>query len=178
MIATALEAFDELMPNANQIDRTLPEYEITQADLLRVPEGKITEKGVRNNISVGIQYLYSWLTGNGCVPINNLMEDAATAEICRSQLWQWLKFAAVLDDGRKFDKSLFSHMAAEELAKIKLQFAKISEETELENAYRLFIGMITKEDFDEFLTLPAYSMLVNKERKQYYEPARTSESTK
>ncbi|KTC89244.1 MULTISPECIES: malate synthase A [Legionella] len=178
LIPIALEAFNELMPNANQINRALPHYEITQEDLLRVPDGKITEKGIRNNISVGILYLHSWLMGNGCVPINHLMEDAATAEICRSQLWQWLKFAAVLEDGRKFDKSLFSHMAAEELAKIKLQFAKISEETELENAYQLFIGMITKEDFDEFLTLPAYSILVNKQRKQYYEPARTSESTK
>lgn len=177
LIPVALEAFDELMPAANQIDKPISSYRITQSDLLKVPEGKITEQGVRNNISVGIQYLFSWLKGNGCVPINHLMEDAATAEICRSQLWQWLKFAVNLADGRKFDKNLFAVLAEEELGKIK---TKVTQEglaqTELETAFKLFVGMITKDNFDEFLTLPAYPLLVNNQRKEYheYEPARTS----
>mgnify|MGYP002133384381 CR=1 FL=1 len=100
--------------------------------------------------------------GNGCVPINNLMEDAATAEICRSQLWQWLKFAVNLNDGRKFDKNLFTQLTDEELNKIKSTMSNNAFALkELENASHLFREMITRDSFDEFLTLPAYPMLVN-----------------
>ncbi|ARG97500.1 malate synthase A [Legionella micdadei] len=177
LIPIALKAFEELMPDANQIHKHQPIPNVTQSDLLKVPEGKVTEQGIRNNISVGIQYLYSWLKGNGCVPINNLMEDAATAEICRSQLWQWLKFAVRLSDGRKFDKDLFDILAADELEKIKTKITKKGlTDPELGNAFKLFVGMITKDNFDEFLTLPAYPMLVNNQRKEYHEhePARTN----
>ena len=99
LVPIALEAFDRLMPGRNQLARRRQDVHTKAADLLAVPGGTITEKGVRNNISVGIQYTEAWLRGNGCVPINNLMEDAATAEICRSQLWQWRKHGASITDG-------------------------------------------------------------------------------
>lgn len=176
LIPIALEAFDKLMPEDNQINKALAQFEITQNDLLTVPEGQISEQGIRNNISVGIQYLSAWLRGNGCVPINNLMEDAATAEICRAQLWQWLKFAALLSDGRKLDKMLFMKLAEDEFAKIKRKSVVNSEESMSEEAYRLFVTMVTQGNFDEFLTLPAYPILVNKHRKENHEhePARTN----
>ncbi|CDZ78314.1 Malate synthase A [Legionella massiliensis] len=177
LIPIALKAFDELMPTANQIDKPQPVYSIAQADLLEVPDGSITEQGIRNNISVGVLYLNSWLMGNGCVPINNLMEDAATAEICRSQLWQWLKFSATLNDGRQLDNTLFSKFADSEFTKIKEGTDKESfANSAYEEAFRLFVDMIRNEEFDEFLTLPAYLMLVNNHRKRYHEqkPARTN----
>ncbi|MBA2652288.1 MAG: malate synthase A [Tatlockia sp.] len=177
LIPIALEAFDELMPEANQIAKLKPDYKINQRDLLTVPEGKITEQGIKNNISVGIQYLNSWFMGNGCVPINNLMEDAATAEICRSQLWQWLKFAVNLSDGRKLDKQLFKDFTEKELERIKTSMtAEAFANSKLEKAFQLFVGMISREEFDEFLTLPAYPSLVNNYRKEYHdhEPARTN----
>lgn len=175
LIPIALQAFDELMPEANQINKPQPDYKISQKDLLTVPEGSITEKGIRNNISVGIQYLNAWLMGNGCVPINNLMEDAATAEICRSQLWQWLKFAGRIDDGRRFDKKLFMHLAEDEINILESRMGKEAfGQSELENASQLFIEMIISDNFDEFLTLPAYPILVNNQRKKYHEPARAN----
>ena len=100
LVAIAKDIFDEHMKTPNQISVKRPEVHITQADLLKVPQGEITEKGLRLNIDVGIQYLESWLRGNGCVPIYNLMEDAATAEISRTQVWQWLHHGAKLSDGR------------------------------------------------------------------------------
>ena len=99
LVPVALEAFDRLMPDRNQLARKRQDVHTKAADLLAVPGGTITEKGVRNNISVGIQYTEAWLRGNGCVPIGNLMEDAATAEICRSQLWQWRKHGASITGG-------------------------------------------------------------------------------
>jgi malate synthase len=177
LIPVALEAFNELMPEANQINKSQPDYQINQSDILTVPKGEITEQGIRSNISVGIQYLNSWLMGNGCVPINNLMEDAATAEICRSQLWQWLKFAITLSDDRKLDKKLFKEFADSELEKIKASMSSDAfAKSKFKKAFQLFEGMIIREDFDEFLTLPAYPLLVNNYRKEYhdYEPARTN----
>lgn len=176
LIAIALEAFNELMPDANQINKPLADYSISQQDLLTVPAGDITESGVRNNIRVGIQYLNAWLMGNGCVPINHLMEDAATAEICRSQLWQWLKFNAKLADGRKLNDNLFMRFANDELNKISVSMGKEGfKQSEFENAFQLFVGMVIHKNFDEFLTLPAYELLINLQRKEYYEyePART-----
>ncbi|MBA2655913.1 MAG: malate synthase A [Tatlockia sp.] len=175
LIPVALEAFNELMPESNQITKIQPDYPIKQKDILTVPQGKITEQGIRSNISVGILYLYSWLRGNGCVPINNLMEDAATAEICRSQLWQWLKFAVVLSDGRNFDRQLFKELAEQEFEKIKVEMSTdVFANSKLKEAFELFVGMITSEEFDEFLTLPAYPLLVNNYRKEYHEPARAN----
>ena len=108
LVAVAMEVFDEHMPGANQLDRLREDVHVTAADLLAVPDGPITEAGLRTNISVGVRYLESWLRGNGCVPIFNLMEDAATAEISRAQIWQWIRHpAGVLDDGRKITAELF-----------------------------------------------------------------------
>ena len=102
LVPIAMEIFNRHVPGANQLDRLRPDVVVTAKDLLTVPQGKISEAGLRNNISVAVQYMAAWLGGNGCVPINNLMEDAATAEISRAQLWQWVHHAAgVLDDGRR-----------------------------------------------------------------------------
>lgn len=159
LIPIALDAFNTYMPQANQIETARPDVKVTRADLLQIPPGKITEAGIRNNISVGIQYLDSWLQGNGCVPINNLMEDAATAEICRAQLWQWLKFNAPMDNGQPFNKALFTKLVAEEILKLKESSKK---EATLSVASNLFVDMITNTEFDEFLTLPAYKILAQK----------------
>jgi len=159
LIPIALEAFNAYMPQANQINIKRPEVKVTRDDLLQIPSGQITKAGIRNNINVGLQYLYSWLEGNGCVPINNLMEDAATAEICRAQLWQWLKFNALMNTGEPFNKALFEKLVDEEVRQLK-QDGKTQETLSL--ATQLFVDMITKPDFDEFLTLPAYKILANR----------------
>jgi malate synthase len=160
LVPIAIEAFDAVMPGPNQIDRLREDVEITAQDLLTfVPEGPITEAGLRLNISVGVQYLGAWLNGIGCVPINNLMEDAATAEISRSQVWQWIHSEkGVLDDGRTVDVELFRTLLAEELAKIHDRYP-----AELhpffDRAAALFDEISTSDEFVEFLTLPAYQMI-------------------
>jgi malate synthase len=120
------------------------------------PERPITEAGLRNNISVGIQYLAAWLAGNGCVPVYNLMEDAATAEISRSQIWQWMRSPkGVLDDGRKVTAELFKKLLGEELAKVKASGA----EGKLDEAAQLFERITSDDHYVEFLTLPAYQLI-------------------
>src|SRR5713226_5229558 len=119
LVPVALEVFDRVMPQPNQIDKQLPDYFATADDLLRVPEGTITDAGLRQNIAVGLGYLEAWLRGIGCVPLFNLMEDAATAEISRAQLWQWIHQGAQLQDGRKIDVALCDRVINEELAKAK-----------------------------------------------------------
>ena len=121
LVPVAKQVFDEHMPQPNQVQRQRPDVTVTARDLLDFqPASPITEAGVRNNISVGIQYLGAWLAGNGCVPVFNLMEDAATAEISRSQIWQWMRSPkGVLDDGRKVTADLFKNLMIEELAKVK-----------------------------------------------------------
>ena len=111
LVPVAREIFDRLMPEANQIHRQRQDVDITAADLLDVPEGDITEAGFRQNVNVGIRYLEAWLRGSGCVPLYNLMEDAATAEISRTQVWQWLRHGARLDDGRTIDRAMFRRRA-------------------------------------------------------------------
>ncbi len=134
---------------------------MTAADLLKIPEGTITEAGLRNNISVSLQYLDSWLQGSGCVPINNLMEDAATTEIARSQIWQWINHPqGILVDGRKVTVELFQELAKDELEKIRMaygdqQFARHKFQT----ANEILDSIITDDQFVEFLTLPAYKYL-------------------
>ncbi|KTC71512.1 Malate synthase A [Legionella birminghamensis] len=164
LIPVALEAFNAHMNTANQIETARPTVHVSQQDLLTIPKGSITLNGIRNNISVGIQYLTAWLTGNGCVPINNLMEDAATAEICRAQLWQWLKFNASIDNGSTFEKNLFLEMADEEHK--TLQQTGLPSEA-LDKATKLFTDMVCKPYFDEFLTLPAYEMLTAQKESTY-----------
>jgi malate synthase len=160
LVPIAVEAFDAVMPGPNQIDRLREDVEITAQDLLTfVPEGPITEAGLRLNISVGVQYLGAWLNGIGCVPINNLMEDAATAEISRSQVWQWIHSEkGVLDDGRTVDTELFRTLLAEELEKIHGQYPE-NLHSYFDRAAALFDDISTSDEFVEFLTLPAYSMI-------------------
>ena len=140
----------------NQIGKRRDDVQITAKDLLDFrPEAPITEAGLRNNINVGIHYLGSWLTGNGCVPIHNLMEDAATAEISRSQVWQWIRSPkGTLDDGRKVTAELVRALAQQELEKVKQ--AVDGEAAPYERAAQIFEQMSTSEQFTEFLTLPLY----------------------
>ena len=160
LVPVALEAFDAVMPGPNQVDRLREDVNITAKDLLTFePEGPITETGLRLNISVGVQYLGAWLNGIGCVPINNLMEDAATAEISRSQVWQWIKSPrGVLDDGRKVDVELFRQLLKEELDKIHAQYPE-NLHSYFDRAAELFDTISTQDEFVDFLTLPAYDLI-------------------
>src|SRR5271170_4367256 len=119
LVPIAKEIFDEYMKTPNQIERLRSEVNIKAADLLAVPKGDITEDGLRLNVDVGLRYLASWLAGNGCVPIYNLMEDAATAEICRAQVWQWVKHGAKMSDGRAVDAAFVKQVIAEQTEKIR-----------------------------------------------------------
>ena len=119
LVQVAREEFDEVMKTPNQIDRQRDDVQVTAADLLKVPEGKVTEEGLRMNIRVGVQYMEAWLGGNGCVPLYNLMEDAATAEISRAQVWQWLHNKTPLEDGRTISVELFRQTFAEEMDRIR-----------------------------------------------------------
>jgi len=141
----------------NQIDKQRPDVNVTAAELLDFkPETPITEEGLRYNINVGIHYLGAWLAGNGCVPIHNLMEDAATAEISRSQVWQWIRTPkGVLEDGRKVTAEMVRAMIPEELAKVK-QVAPNGDNPSYARAAEIFEQMSTSDTFAEFLTLPLY----------------------
>jgi len=161
LVGIAKEEFDRYMPTPNQIFRKREDVQVTTADLLTVPQGTITEEGLRTNIDVGILYMAAWLEGNGCVPIYNLMEDAATAEISRSQLWQWVNNDnAVLTDGRPVNKDLYREVAPTVLADIK---ARVGEEAFAQGKYELaaelFEKLITDDHFTDFLTLTAYDYL-------------------
>ena len=157
LVPVAKAVFDQHMPQPNQYNRQRPDVNVTAKQLLDFqPERPITEAGVRNNISVGIQYLASWLAGNGCVPVYNLMEDAATAEISRSQIWQWIRSPkGVLEDGRKVTVELFRKLLAEELAKVKAAGAA----GKLDEAAQLFERITSDDHYVEFLTLPAYKLI-------------------
>jgi malate synthase len=150
--------FDKVLTGPNQIDRKLADFEINAADLIAASEGSITEAGVRKNIRVAIQYLAAWLSGNGCVPIDNLMEDAATAEIGRSQLWQWVKQSARLDDGRTVTQQWLDGLFEEEKA-LLLAVAPASFATSIVNATALLQRMTSDPELEEFLTIPAYEQL-------------------
>ncbi len=161
LVGVATEVFDHYMPTPNQLDRLREDVQIAQADLLAVPDGAITEGGLRTNISVGVQYLAAWLNGSGAVPINNLMEDAATAEICRAQLWQWIHHPrGILQDGRKVTADLFRHMMVEELEKIRAAVGDAAYATGgYDRAANLFDKLTVSNDFVEFLTIPGYALL-------------------
>ncbi len=159
LIPIAKAVFDQHMPTPNQLHRKRDDVRIKAHDLLHFkPEKPITEAGLRNNISVGIQYIGAWLAGNGCVPVYNLMEDAATAEISRSQIWQWIRSPkGVLDDGRKVTKELFRKLLPEELAKVWTLLGEASWKAgRYEDAAKLFEQITASDDYVEFLTLPAY----------------------
>lgn len=159
LVAVAKAVFDEHMPTPNQIHKQRDDIHYTASDLLDFrPEAPITEAGVRNNIQVGIQYLGSWLGGNGCVPIFNLMEDAATAEISRSQVWQWIRSPkGVLDDGRKVSKDMVKMLIAAELTKTPgiAGQATYAAGKYVEGA-AMFEELVMDDNYEEFLTLPAY----------------------
>ena len=161
LIPTALAVFDKAMPEANQIGRQRQDVSVTAQDLLAVPGGTITEKGLRHNLNVGIQYIEAWLGGNGCVPIYNLMEDAATAEISRAQLWQWRKHGARITDGPVIDEALVRAALGGEMEKIRALVGDESFEAgRYHEAAELFAEMITADEFEDFLTLPAYGRVV------------------
>jgi malate synthase len=157
----APEGFDANMPTPNQIHRTIDDLVVTSEDLLAVPDGTITEHGLRLNIDVGIQYLEAWLGGNGCVPIYDLMEDAATSEISRTQVWQWIRHSGgILDDGRKVSADLVRSLIPEELAKIRGLIGSARYDSgRFELASRLFERLATSDELEEFLTLVAYEHL-------------------
>jgi malate synthase len=161
LVPIATEIFDRVMPQPNQIDRARGDVQVSAADLLEVPNGTITEAGLRTNINVGVQYLESWLHGLGCVPINNLMEDAATAEISRAQVWQWIRHPrGVLDDGRKVTVAMFREVMREELAKIEQTLGNEEYASRaFGQASELFDQITTADNFVDFLTLPAYQYL-------------------
>jgi len=159
LVPIAMEAFDAVLGDKpNQVDRQRPDVDVKAADLLTFePDGPITEEGLRTNVNVGIQYLGAWLAGVGCVPINNLMEDAATAEISRSQVWQWIRSPkGKLEDGRDIDVDLFHTVLGEELAKVQEQFGAAGH---YEEGAKLFGEITASEDFVDFLTLPAYERI-------------------
>jgi malate synthase len=148
------------MKEPNQISKKRPTVHVTGKDLLAVPEGTITEKGLRWNIDVGLQYLEAWLRGIGCVPIYNLMEDAATAEICRAQVWQWVRHAAKLDDGRTVTGELVRELTKEELEKLRSELgADRYDSGRFRKASQIFEELMTNVEFPEFLTLVAYDYI-------------------
>jgi malate synthase len=155
LVPVAMEVFDRLMPTPNQLDRKLADLDITQPQMLELHEGGRTEAGVRENIRVGVRYTQAWIEGRGAVPLYNLMEDAATAEICRTQLWQWIKLGADLADGRAITSALFVGLLTEEMADLRRDFPS----PRLEEAAHLFSRMVLSDTLEEFLTLPAYELI-------------------
>ncbi|MBC3932921.1 malate synthase A [Undibacterium curvum] len=156
LVELAMTEFKKVLGDApNQITKQRPDVEVSAKDLLNFqPETPITEAGLRYNINVGIHYLGAWLAGNGCVPIHNLMEDAATAEISRSQVWQWIRSTkGKLEDGRKVTADMVRAMIPEELSKVK---AVAGDGATYDRAAQIFEEMSTSGDFAEFLTLPLY----------------------
>jgi malate synthase len=155
LVAIAKKIFDHEMPQDNQIARKRQDVHVTPSDLLAVPEGTITEAGLRQNLNIGIGYIEAWLRGTGCVPLYNLMEDAATAEISRAQIWQWIRHRAELDDGRTVDAALCRTVLDDELAKLRESRSSGG----YERAAKLFCELIEAPVFPEFLTIPAYDII-------------------
>jgi malate synthase len=161
LVKIAMDEFDKYMPTPNQIHRLREDVNVTADDLLKVPEGTITKEGIKTNIDVGIQYLEAWLRGNGCVPIYNLMEDAATAEISRTQLWQWVNNdAARLDTGEAITKEMVLDLIPGQLEKIKSLVGNDHyEHGKFHEAADLFEELVLSDRLEEFLTLKAYDQI-------------------
>ena len=162
LVPIAREVFDRLMPGPNQISKQLPDFHVTAAELLEVPAGTITEAGLRQNVAVGLGYIEAWLRGIGCVPLFNLMEDAATAEISRAQLWQWVHHHATLEDGRPVTAQLCDEVIDAELARAKEAFPPARFEA-YEHAAFLMRELIKAPKFQDFLTIPAYNRVLDHE---------------
>ena len=160
LIGCAREAFDAVMTGPNQLERLRSDVSVSAQDLLALPQGSITEAGLRQNLNVGVRYLSAWLCGNGCVPIDGLMEDAATAEISRTQLWQWRRHGAQLEDGRRIDADLFATTLDSELDALR---ARIGDENFGQQRYPLaadlFRRLVLSDELADFLTLEAYPEL-------------------
>ncbi|HEY1447307.1 MAG TPA: malate synthase A [Caulobacteraceae bacterium] len=159
LVPVAMEVFDRLMPAPNQLGRLREDVVVSQADMLQVHAGARTEQGLRENIRVGVQYIEAWLRGRGAVPLYNLMEDAATAEISRAQIWQWIAQGARLDDGRAVTVELFAATLAEEMAALETALGAGFAHGRFAEAIALFSKMSVADSFEEFLTLPAYEAL-------------------
>ena len=161
LVPVAMEVFDRLMPTPNQVHRLREDVRVAAADLLQIPAGTITEAGLRNNVSVALQYLAAWLSGNGCVPIYNLMEDAATAEISRAQVWQWIRHpGGVLADGRKVTAQMFRELLCAEKQRLSAELGAAAwQRGNFERAAKLLDEITTADEFATFLTLAAYREL-------------------
>ncbi|HEX4095913.1 MAG TPA: malate synthase A [Caulobacteraceae bacterium] len=160
MVGLAMEVFDALMPGPNQLKRLRTDVTVSREDMLQVHRGPRTERGLRENIRVGVQYIEAWLRGRGAVPLYNLMEDAATAEISRAQVWQWIRLRAALDDGRTVTRGLFDQVLNDEMSRLRQTLTpEVYDSGRFPEAIKLFADMSLAEDFEEFLTLPAYRML-------------------
>ena len=155
LVPVAMEVFDRLMPTPNQLHRRLEDLSITREQMLELHQGARTEAGVRENIRVGVRYTQAWIEGRGAVPLYNLMEDAATAEICRTQLWQWIRLGAELEDGRVVTPELFVSLFTQEMTDLRRSFGS----DRLEDAAHLFSRMALGDTLEEFLTLPAYELV-------------------
>jgi malate synthase len=160
LVPVAMQVFDRLMPEPNQLGKLRQDVHVTAADLLQMHEGERTEAGLRENIRVGVQYIEAWLRGRGAVPLYNLMEDAATAEISRAQIWQWLHHQAKLADGRVVTPALFRATLEDEMANVRKAVGEAAfTGGRFDEAIDLFASMSLSDTFEEFLTLPAYQLI-------------------
>jgi malate synthase len=157
LVPVVMEVFEKAFQGPNQLGRT-PEVQITARDILDIPQGEITEAGVRGNISVALQYMDAWIQGRGAVALNYLMEDTATAEIARSQVWQWIRHGAHLSDNRLISRSLYSEMRTQELEQL-LQARGPEAIGSLDKAVDILDDLVTSTTYTEFLTIPAYRYL-------------------
>ena len=165
LVPIARAEFDAVMKEPNQIARKRQDVHVTAADLIQVPAGPKTEAGLRQNVAVGIGYVEAWLRGIGCVPLFDLMEDAATAEISRAQVWQWVRHHQKLDDGRAVTKELVRQIVREEKDRLKTQRGPAAcDRSRHEDAAQLMIDLVEQRRFAEFLTLPAYERILADER--------------
>jgi malate synthase len=161
LVPLAREVFEAgLGGRENQLERLREDVSVTAEQLLEVPRGSRTEEGIRRDVRVGIQYLEAWLRGTGCVPLYHLMEDAATAEISRAELWQWIHHGALLDDGRRMTVALFREIVEEEMGTIAGEVGTARMEYgRFRQAKELFVRLSTSAALEEFLTLPAYEII-------------------
>ncbi|MDH3323887.1 MAG: malate synthase A, partial [Flavobacteriaceae bacterium] len=160
LVQVALDIFNQYMPFKNQIDNKRKDFYISEKQLVEMPEGTISEAGIRKNINVGILYIESWLMGVGAAALYNLMEDAATAEISRTQIWQWLHQEVTLEDGRIFNVEMYMRLLEEEKSNIKkLLGDERYNNGKFELATKIFDQLVLSEDFEEFLTQAAYQYL-------------------
>jgi malate synthase len=161
LVPIAMQVFDTHMPQSNQLEKLRLDVQVSSEDLLSIPEGQVTYGGVKNNISAALRYISAWLNGQGAVPIHHLMEDVATAEIARAQLWQWVRFPkGVLDDGREIDRELFESALEQELEIIREELGEVEfKRSKYQDAEHLLRKLTLSDEFAEFLTLEAYKKL-------------------